>query len=233
MIAAPVDSNLRGFPAIVVSIVLAMSGICAAQGADEHDAVDYETAPADDPVARLQKRLETGELKLEHNDRNGYLDSVLKLLDIPVSSQSLVFSKTSFQRDRISPTSPRALYFDDNTYVGWTRGGDVLELAATDPKAGTIFYTLDQRKPSGGGGGAERGGQPPAFVRQTHACLQCHGSAMTRDVAGLLVRSEAPASRCCRRALTSRPSRARGPSVGAGGMSPARTTTSATWATPW
>ena len=137
-----------------------------------------------DPVARLQKQLESGAVRLDHNGRNGYLDSVLRQLEIPPSSQSLVFSKTSFQRDRISPSNPRAIYFDDNTYVGWVRGGDVLELAATDAQRGTIFYTLDQRKPASGA--------VPSFKRETHSCFQCHASAMTRDTPGLLVRSVYP-----------------------------------------
>lgn len=139
-----------------------------------------------DPVAHLQKQLESGTIKLDHNGRNGYLDSVLRLLAIPPSSQSLVFSRTSFQRDRISPSNPRALYFNDDTYVGWVRGGDLMELAATDRQLGTIFYTLDQRKPADG--------TAPSLKRETQACLQCHGGAMTRDTPGLLVRSVYPDS---------------------------------------
>src|SRR5687767_2403197 len=86
------------------------------------------TPPANDPVAQFQKRLDAGQAKLDFNDKNGYLASLLQQLNVPASSQTLVFSKTSFQRDHISPATPRALYFDDDTYVGWVRGGDVLEL---------------------------------------------------------------------------------------------------------
>ena len=63
---------------------------------------------------------------------------------MPVSSQMLVFSKTSLQRQRISPRHPRALYFNDDVYVGFCQGGDVLEISAVDPQLGTVFYTLDQ-----------------------------------------------------------------------------------------
>ena len=171
--------------AAVLLALAAAAPPARAQASYEQDPIRYGTAPVNDAVARLQQRLQSGSVRLEHNDRNGYLESVLSLLDVPASSQSLVFSKTSFQRDLISPASPRALYFDDDTYVGWVRGGDVLELASTDPKLGTIFYTLDQRKPA-----AKEA--PPAFVRQTHSCLQCHGGAMTRDTPGLLVRSVFP-----------------------------------------
>ena len=175
----------RAVAAVLVGIVAAAGA--RADAVYDQDPIHYGTAPVSDPVARLDRQIKSGRIKLEHNDRNGYLDSVLKQLKIPVSSQSLVFSKTSFQRDRISPSNPRALYFDDTTYVGWVRGGDVLELAATDPKVGTVFYTLDQRKPAGGAA-------TPTIKRETHACLQCHGGAMTRDTPGLLVRSVFPHS---------------------------------------
>jgi hypothetical protein len=169
---------------IVVCATLASAPPANADAPYEQDPINYMTATPDDTVSRLQKRIDAGDVKLDHNDRNGYLDSILRNLGIPVSSQSLVFSKTSFQRDGISPKSPRALYFDDSTYVGWVRGGDLLELAATDPNLGTVFYTLDQQAPAGGA--------KPQLVRQTHSCLQCHGSATTRDTPGLLVRSVFP-----------------------------------------
>ena len=155
----------------------------------EREPINYFGAAARDPVARLQQALERGEAKLERNEANGYLSSLLEQLKIPASSQTLVFTKTSFQRDRITPANPRALYFDDDTYVGWVPGGDVLELASTDPELGTVFYTLDQRKPEArieAGGPKE---QSPQLVRQNASCLQCHGSSMTRDVPGLLLRS--------------------------------------------
>src|SRR5579872_2893545 len=67
----------------------------------EQEPILYSAPEVNDPVARLQKRLDQGEVKLAHDDRNGYLRSVLELLEIPMSSQTLVFSKTSFQRDCI------------------------------------------------------------------------------------------------------------------------------------
>ena len=176
-------------------MLLCCVGLAAQARADEvyeREPINYVGAPANDPVARLQQRLERGEAKLQHNEANGYLSSLLEHLKIPASSQTLVFSKTSFQRDRITPGNPRALYFDDDTYVGWVPGGDVLELASTDPELGTVFYTLDQRKPGAqpAPGGAKQ--QSPPLVRQNASCLQCHGSSMTRDVPGLLLRSVYP-----------------------------------------
>ena len=169
-------TRIRGFCCTCLLLVLALAGPGRAEPAP---------SPPADAVARLQKGLQSGSVKLSRNPRNGYLESVLTHLGIPPSSQSLVFSKTSFQRDLISPANPRAIYFDDETYVGWVPGADVLELAATDPQRGTVFYTLDQRDP------AARG-EPAAFVEQTHSCLQCHAGPMTRDTPGLLVRSVFP-----------------------------------------
>ena len=77
-------------------------------------------------------------------DDHGYLPALSKELNVPQSSQVLVFSKTSFQRERITPKTPRALYFNDDVYVGFCLRGDVLEVSAVDPKLGTAFYTLDQ-----------------------------------------------------------------------------------------
>ena len=135
----------------------------------------YSKTPADDPVARLQKEIADGAVKLEYDSNFGYLPSVLQALKVPVSSQVLVFSKTSFQAPKISPRLPRALYFNNDVYVGYVRGGDVLEFASTDPKQGTMFYTLDQEKAA-----------KPQFTRQEQ-CVHCHASGATLGVPGLVV----------------------------------------------
>ena len=145
----------------------------------DQDPINYSNAPVNDPVAVLQRKIEKGEVRLTRDAQHGYLKSLLDELKIPVSSQVLVFSKTSFQRNRISPKTPRALYFNDDVYVGFVHGGDVLEISSTDPTQGAIFYTVAQGKDHGA-----------KFVRQTHACLQCHdSSSMTGGVPGHVVRS--------------------------------------------
>ena len=141
--------------------------------------INYSTTKPADPVAALSARLSKGVAALHFEEGQGYLKSLLKELELPVSSQSLVFSKTSFQRQWINPKVPRALYFNDDLYVGWVRGGEVLELAAQDPQLGTIFYILSQD--------SER---PVRFQRQTDNCLQCHDSnGLTLGVPGVTVRS--------------------------------------------
>ncbi|HEX9005498.1 MAG TPA: hypothetical protein VGB07_36660 [Blastocatellia bacterium] len=143
--------------------------------------INYRTAPVSDPVYKLQQRLERGEVKLTYEPGRGYLKSVLELLDIPVNSQSLVFSKTSFQFRKISPQTPRALYFNDDVYVGWVKDGKALELISFDPNQGAIFYILDEQKV-----------EKPAFERAELDCTQCHVVAATRNVPGVLLRSIYP-----------------------------------------
>lgn len=138
----------------------------------------YRTAPVSDPVARLQSALETDAATLTHDDTFGYLPAVLDALDIPRSSQMLVFSKTSFQYRHISPTTPRSLYFNDDVYIGYVPGGKALELISFDAKQGAMFYLLDQRA-------AGR----PAFQRAELDCTQCHIAGATRQVPGVFVRS--------------------------------------------
>ena len=139
-------------------------------------AIQYGVRPADDPVARLQRRLEAGQAKLEVASNGlGYLPSVLKLLDVNPDSQSLVFSKTSTQVEHIGPRTPRALYFNDDVMVGFVRNSDVLELAALDPKQGVQFYVLVNAA-------------DPEFA-PSQGCLRCHQGAVTLGVPGLVVSS--------------------------------------------
>ncbi|MFO0903574.1 MAG: hypothetical protein U0939_11270 [Pirellulales bacterium] len=144
----------------------------------EQDPINYSKAPVNDPIARLQKKLDDGHTTLPYDDRQGYLPAVLDRLGIPHSSQVLVFSKTSFQRSRISPRTPRAIYFSDDMYIGWVQHGDVVEITAMDPQQGAQFYALSQEKTD-----------KPRFVRHTDNCLVCHSSSKTSDVPGNLVRS--------------------------------------------
>ena len=167
---------------IVAIVVVAAAGAVAgslAMGQEfEQPPIRYSQSQPENRVSRLIERVTAGEVQLKYDQRQGYLRSLLAELDVPVSSQMLVFSKTSLQRQRIAPRTPRALYFTDDVYVGCCQQGDVLEISAADPQLGTVFYTLDQHD-------ATR----PRFLRQTDNCLICHGSSQTKDVPGHLVRS--------------------------------------------
>ena len=139
-----------------------------------------ESKPTDKVNDLIEKLIEKSET-LDWEPEHGYLESLLKKLEIPVSSQALVFSKTSLQIDRIGPQRPRAVYFNDDIYVGWVQNGDVIEVSAADPKLGATFYSLAQRKL-----------KLPQFKRETSRCLQCHGATHTRGRPGHIVRSVYP-----------------------------------------
>ncbi len=142
-------------------------------------AIRYAQDPSDS-VAQLEKRLEAGQAKLEYSAPQGYLASVLHELGINLDSQVLVFSKTSIQLPKISPRTPRALYFNDDVAVGYVQGGDVIEITSLDPKLGVILYTLDSEKTT-----------KPEFSRRDD-CLKCHQGPVTLGVPGLLVSSVHP-----------------------------------------
>jgi hypothetical protein len=106
-----------------------------------------------------------GEVKLAFNPVRGYLDSLLAALDIDVSSQTLVFSKTSFQVANIRASSPRAIYFNEETYVAWTPGAELLEIGTMDTRLGPVFYSLPNRSAAAA-----------PMQRELLNCLSCHDS---------------------------------------------------------
>ncbi len=143
--------------------------------------IDYGKAPTNDRVAKLVAAIQSGQTQLQYDKDHGWLPDVLKKLEVSPESQVLVFSKTSLQLHKIGPRTPRALYFNDDVYVGWCQNGDVLELAATDADQGAVFYTIDQ-EPS----------TTPKILRDQGQCLTCHASVRTQSVPGYLIRSVYP-----------------------------------------
>lgn len=144
----------------------------------ERAPIRYRTSTPQNDISVLQEKIDRGELTLEYDEKQGYLPALLEAVNVPVDSQVLVFSKTSLQARKISPKTPRALYFNDELYIGYCHEGDKLEVAAMDPKLGTVFYTLSQMKT-----------ETPTLLRQTDDCLTCHASSRTERVPGLLARS--------------------------------------------
>lgn len=165
----------RILPAVLL-LVICQTAI--AQLDHEQEPINYSKSTPTDPVTRLMTRIESGEVTLEWDPKHGYLPSLMTHLEVPVSSQTLVFSKTSLQISRITPRTPRAIYFNDDVYLGWVQRGDVVEISAADPQLGGTFYTLGQQR-----------SEKPTLVRETARCLQCHGSTHTRRVPGHIVRS--------------------------------------------
>ena len=144
----------------------------------EREPILYSESTPDNRISRLQQKLDSGEVLLKHDGEKSYVSSLLKVLEVSVASQMLVFSKTSLQMRCISPRTPRAIYFNDDVYVGFCQSGDVLEVSAVDAQLGTVFYTMNQEEDA-----------KPQFQRRTDNCLVCHSSSRTEGVPGHLVRS--------------------------------------------
>jgi hypothetical protein len=134
----------------------------------DHPAIEYASAPLDNPVERLRQELAAGKVKLAG------LPDLLDRLDIHTDSQALVFSKTSFQGTKIGPRNPRAIYFNDEVAVGWVPGGDGMEVAVSDPRQGAVFYTFN------------------GTLTRREECVHCHHGASTMGVPGMFVGSVFP-----------------------------------------
>jgi hypothetical protein len=167
---------------VAVLVASAASAFLRAQGGPlsttftnwiNHPAIAYRSAPAGDPVSQLNQALQSGRIQLTADGPSGYLQSLLKALNVPVESQIVVFARDSVQLARITMTNPRALFFNDSVAVGWVRGGFV-ELASQDPRNGVIFYALEPGS---------------SQLTRRDDCLTCHYSYSTAGVPGMLVRS--------------------------------------------
>lgn len=165
-------------PCVACAVVMLVSASVPAADEFDRPPINYRDSTPDNCISRLQAGLDSGLQTLTFDTEHGYLKAVLASLSVPVESQMLVFSKTSLQRHRISPRTPRALYFNDDVYVGYCQSGDVLEVSAVDSQLGTVFYTLDQES-----------SDEPRFERRVDNCLICHSSSRTGGVPGHVVRS--------------------------------------------
>ena len=149
----------------------------------EHPAIAYAAREGNNPVRRLSDAVGAGQAPLAfENESRGYLQAVLKALDIGTDSQVLVFSETSKQARYIAPSHPRAVYFNDTVAVGWVPGAEVLEVAAHDAEQGVSFYALTQKP-------AAR----PQLTREI-GCLLCHLTWDTLAVPGFTTLSTFPMS---------------------------------------
>lgn len=166
---------------IVALTWITCAPLAVAQTDFDQPPISYHTAPVNDVIDQLKQDIESESETLTWDEKNGWLSSLLKKLDVPVSSQTLVFSKTSLQISRITPERPRALYFNDDVYVGWVQNGDVVELSAVDPQQGPVFYSVRQKRD-----------EPPQIHRDRGHCIVCHASSRTQSVPGYLVRSVFP-----------------------------------------
>jgi hypothetical protein len=147
----------------------------------EHPAIQF-TMQRDvhDRVARLDAQLTARKARLTFDPKLGYVPALLKALDINADSQVLVFSKTSIQGKYIGPSNPRAIYFNDDTMLGYVPGADLLELMSLDPKQGVQPYTMEPDRVT-----------KPGFARRDD-CLRCHMGNPTMGIPGLVISSVHP-----------------------------------------
>ncbi len=140
----------------------------------------YWQRPLKDRFTLLKQDLESGRLSLDRSSEKAFLLSLLQALQVPASSQMLLFSTTSLQLSLINPGNPRALYFSDDIYVGYIPGGKI-EIISLDPELGGIFYIFS----------IPRGDQQISVERATR-CMNCHVADETQHVPGLVIKSVVP-----------------------------------------
>lgn len=179
--APRMTSYLRWGGALLAAVVWSLAGRGGAEVSDiDAPPHNYSKRTPADRFSRLQASLSAGQVPLDRASEKAFLVSLLQALEIPVTSQLLVFSTTSLQLSLISPANPRALYFNEDTYVGYIPGGRI-EIVSLDPDLGGIFYIFD----------IPRGDRPLTFERSGR-CINCHAREDAGHVPGLVAKSVLP-----------------------------------------
>ena len=147
-------------------------------------ALDFAASPhlywEKEPHDRFSQLSAEAKAGLDTSGELPFLKSLLKALAIPESSQVIVFSSASQQSRLISPRNPRAIYFNEDTSIGYIPGGRI-EVASLDPDLGAILSILDPLKP----------GTFPRADRQER-CMNCHAETYTHGLPGLVINSRVP-----------------------------------------
>ena len=169
---------------MMLRVLLLLSSAFAALAAQP---LDFAAAPHSywdkephDRFTQLAAEIRAGKTTLDTSGELPFLRSILKALAIPESSQLLVFSSASQQSRLISPRNPRAIYFNEDTSIGYIPGGRI-EVSSLDPELGAILSILDPLKP----------GQFPNAERQDR-CMNCHAENYTHGFPGLVINSRVP-----------------------------------------
>ncbi len=168
----PLKSILIG----IVSLLLCANSFAQRSAAYEEEPINYSDTKADNRAEAIEEAWLNGEIEGVDDYGLTALKAFLKSFEIPQDSQTLVFSKTSLQISRITPSNPRAIYFSDDAYFGWVPGG-IYELTLNDPELGLVFYEVDPFHKR---------------IRRNRDCLSCHGGSRTGGWPGVLIRSVFP-----------------------------------------
>ena len=172
--------TLRLLPAL--SGILLAASVCAEPSYKDFDEPphNYHTAPLKDRFTKLKADLESGRIPLDRTSEKSFVISLLKALDVPATSQMLVFSTTSLQLRFITPRNPRAIFFNDGLYVGYIPGAKI-EILSMDPELGAIFYMFDIPT-----------GSRPIAAERSEKCVNCHTREDTGFVPGIVIKSVIP-----------------------------------------
>ena len=166
------------------ALLLSVGVAVAADPAFDQSPHDYWTRPLGDRFTHLKEAVEAGRIVLDDSTgEKAFLLSLLHALDVPASSQMLVFSTTSLQLRLITPANPRALFFNEDVYVGYIPGGRI-EVVSLDPALGGIYYIFDIPR-----------GNEPLRVERSNRCMNCHAAEDTGHVPGLVIKSVIPGLR--------------------------------------
>lgn len=138
----------------------------------------YWTSPLRDPFTQWVAKYNQGGSALPAGDEKAFVRALLAELNIPESSQRLVYSATSLQQ-RIGPYNPRALFFNEQVFLGWVPGGK-LEVLSFDPVVGPVFHLFDF--PRGGGDGK-------IMLDRSKRCINCHAGADSGHLPALVMES--------------------------------------------
>lgn len=168
-------------PGWVLGVTLLVSPVTGlTEEAFESAPIHYSATEPTDRIARLKAALESGAVALDPTlAPKAFVARLLDLLEVPAASQVLVFSKSSLQVSHIHPRNPRAIYFSDDLYLGWTPGSDHFEIISTDPRLGCVFYLIER----------DPGAKAVRVERESGRCFSCHVSGRTGQVPGMVVRS--------------------------------------------
>lgn len=133
-----------------------------------------------DTATQLLAKVSSGEVVLDNRDLRSLTKSLLEALDVPVSSQLLVFSGSASQGTNVNPHNPRAIYFNDEVYVGVVPGG-LLEMIGVDAQIGGVPYTFRDVGT----------GRAPTTTDGAE-CMRCHSRVQSGYAQGFFVRSVVP-----------------------------------------
>ena len=172
--------NLRLLPALTGILLAASASAEPSYRNFDEPPHNYHTAQLKDRFTKLKSDLESGHIPLDRSSEKAFVISLLKALDIPATSQMLVFSTTSLQLRFITPRNPRAIFFNDGLYLGYIPGAKI-EILSMDPELGAIFYMFDIPADS-----------RPIAVERSEKCVNCHTREDTGFVPGIVIKSVIP-----------------------------------------